>query len=71
MTRLRSLLAKLASLLRRQARPQAAPARSTTAHITTSSFQRRYPGRTPTSELRHNPGWVAMTAARPHRDRRA
>ncbi|PJI43839.1 MAG: hypothetical protein CTR53_02190 [Ferrovibrio sp.] len=48
-----------------------APAMRSAAHIPISSYNRRYPGRTPASELRRNLGWVAVMAARPHRDRRA
>jgi len=65
MALLRRLFAQLLALLR-PARPQRAA-----SHRTISSYDRRYPGRTPASELRRNLGWVAVMAARPHRDRRA
>lgn len=65
MAPLRRLLAKLFAMLR-PARPQ-----RITMHTPISSYSRRYPGRTPVTELRGNPGWVAVMAARPHRDRRA
>jgi hypothetical protein len=65
MTLLRLLFAKLFALLR-PARPQ-----RTAAYRTVSSYSRRYPGRTSAAELRRNLGWVAVLAARSHRDRRA
>jgi hypothetical protein len=69
MTLLRRWLTRLLGLLHRMKRPvQAQPV---ITHISISSFQRRYPGRTPASELRRNLGWIAATANRPHRDRRA
>lgn len=64
---LRRLLAKLLALLQPA---QTLPARSA-RHIPIGSYSRRYPGRTPAAELRRNLGWVAVTAARSHRDRRA
>lgn len=70
MTLLRSLLAELLALLRLSPRPRVATRRNPT-HIPISSFQRRYPGRTPAAELRRNLGWIAVMAARSHRDRRA
>ncbi|MFN3402299.1 MAG: hypothetical protein ACK4Z4_18315 [Ferrovibrio sp.] len=73
MTLLRRLFARLMALLG-LARGQTlmrAPAERNARHILISSFNRRYPGRTPASELRRNLGWIAATANRPHRDRRA
>lgn len=64
---LRRLLAKLLALLQPAQIPSARSAR----HIPIGSYSRRYPGRTPATELRRNLGWVAVMAARPHRDRRA
>jgi hypothetical protein len=66
---LRRLLARLSALLRLPA--AAAPARDKPAHVPISSYSRRYPGRTTAAELRRNLGWVAVMAARSHRDRRA
>jgi hypothetical protein len=65
MSLLRRLFAKFLALLR-PARPQHG-----TPHRTISSYDRRYPGRTPAAELRRNLGWVAVTAGHSHRDRRA
>lgn len=64
---LRRLLAKLLALLQPA---QSLPARDA-RHVAIGSYSRRYPGRTPEAELRRNLGWIAMTADRSHRDRRA
>jgi hypothetical protein len=64
---LRRLLAKLLALLQPA---QTLPARDA-RHVAISSYSRRYPGRTPEAELRRNLGWIAATADRSHRDRRA
>ncbi len=73
MTLLRRWLTRLLGILHRTRRQTGRPvqAQPVTTHISISSFQRRYPGRTPASELRRNLGWIAATANQPHRDRRA
>lgn len=68
MTLLRLLFAKLFAMLW-LTKPQ--PSAHRGSHMPISSYSRRYPGRTPAHELRRNPGWVAVMAARSHRDRRA
>ncbi len=70
---LRRILARLFALLgpdQAQTWVQA-PAERNATHISISSFQRRYPGRTSAADLRRNLGWIAVTAGRSHRDRRA
>ncbi len=69
MTLLRRLLLQLLILLRPSRSQQAV--QRTAFHIPISSFNRRYPGRTPAAELRRNLGWIADQANRPYRDRRA
>jgi hypothetical protein len=64
---LRRLLAKLLALLQPA---QTQPARDARP-VAIGSYSRRYPGRTPEAELRRNLGWIAVTADRSHRDRRA
>jgi hypothetical protein len=73
MTLLCRIFARLIALLG-PARGQTlarAPAELNPKHILISSYSRRYPGRTSAAELRRNLGWVAVMAARSHRDRRA
>jgi hypothetical protein len=65
---IRALFQALLALLR-PARAQQGAGR--VSHHPVSSYTRRYPGRTPEAELRRNLGWVAVTADRSHRDRRA
>ncbi|MEK9971675.1 MAG: hypothetical protein VW600_21260 [Ferrovibrio sp.] len=62
------LFRRLLAMLHR-ARPRQ-PA-GQTPHLPVSSYTRRYPGRTPAAELRRNLGWIAVSADRPHQDRRA
>jgi hypothetical protein len=72
---LRRLFARLIAMLRPARAPASAQARGprhvSAAHIAIGSYSRRYPGRTSAAELRRNLGWVAVMAARSHRDRRA
>lgn len=70
---LRRLLTRLLGILRRIQRQARGPAQAqpVTTRRFISSYSRRYPGRTPASKLRRNLGWVAVMAARLHRDRRA
>jgi hypothetical protein len=66
---LRRLLARLSALLRPSA--AVAPARGKPVYMPIGSYSRRYPGLTTATDLRRNLGWVAVMAARSHRDRRA
>jgi hypothetical protein len=69
-----TLFVRLLALLRPALRPGlrfGRAQRDAGRHRPISSYTRRYPGRTPAAELRRNLGWIAVTADRSHRDRRA
>jgi hypothetical protein len=68
---LRRVFARLIAMLRPARAPASAQARGNASHVSIGSYSRRYPGRTSAAELRRNLGWVAVMAARSHRDRRA